>query len=208
MKKFILFLSITLLSCGNDETTFENSDFNNVSFLRSLNTMTLSELGNLSRNEQIDAANNLSSTRIKEIWQEKIDLIILEEQDPMYVNELIILKNFINSFTFDRAFNQNELTYLDNLFEKSVNQYGKDLIFMTINFSSFEIYSSTRSMQGYRYLVGLEPISSTPSCNCGWSCDAAGGFECNDKASCNRTSFGCGWMFFQACEDLCTMKSI
>lgn len=106
MKKlFYLFVFTAFcFSCGNDSINLENQKFSKDVNKRNYQSLSLEDLGKLSRNEQIEAANSLSPEKTKSIWMEKIELIINEESDPDYKIELLNLKEFINSFNFDKPF--------------------------------------------------------------------------------------------------------
>lgn len=211
MKKanLLLCLFIVLLSCTDDVSIENDSKSSNhvpLEFLRSLDNTSLQDLALLDRMGQIGAVNNISPYRMRELWLEKFDLMIAAEQDQSYVTKLIELKNFVNGFSFEREFNVSEEIYLNNFFNISKSQFNKDDLYMTINFSSFEVYNGN---QNYRYLSVSEIVAApgeSPGCNCRWGvCDAAGAFTCKEK-ECNKSSSGCGFLFWQSCVKMCKMS--
>lgn len=208
MKKlFYLFVFTAFcFGCGNDSINLENQNFSKDLNKRNYQSLSLEDLGELNRNEQIEAANNLSPEKTKSIWMEKIELIINQETNSDYKNELLSLQEFIESFNFDKPFDNTQLIFLDELFAKSINEYDKDLIYMTINFSSFEIYSigAKHKFLSVEELVG----DNDPGCNCRWgACDLAGAFSCKTD-SCNSSSAGCGWLLWQSCTKICKSNTV
>jgi hypothetical protein len=214
MKKlyFFIFVIIFLFSCQNSELEYSCDPVINEFVTEKsaeLSHLTLEELISYEINLQRAIFNSWDYRKKRDIWIEKLSIIL--ESEPFSQSEKEHIQKVIDHLDYDYFSNENIIAEVDyrSLFANQWVNYAKNDLSWSERDLAFVVYRLyTDQYQFDSELSDLNSLNSDVTtnseedCNCNVTEDFCGYVDCQ-ALDCTTKPTGCGWFWSMECDGTC-----
>jgi len=210
----VAFIAIlfTIINCKRDTTSSPTvysciPEVNNwvIANFNTIQSFTREDFIKLDEAKQRAAYRSLTSESKLKIWRDKLSKEILSSNSEDERNHILSLLGMTDIKIYsDSTYRNNFVKNAQRWYDEAIQKFNWSKAKITLMVSSLYLSDESDNTEGFLKLKSQLEINPKPDCACHRDIFCATWFVCDHNANCNYKSSGCGWLWAEDCDGLCT----